>query len=190
MAQGLTLADIETLFVQHGARQYSGEPVTQLQHALQTAWFAEQDDANDELVTASLLHDLGHMLNDQGETPTLRGVDDVHQYFALPFLRGLFPDGVLDPIKLHVDAKRYLCCMHDGYWEALSEDSKRSLQLQGGIYSNQECEVFIAQAGAADAVRLRQWDDRAKQADLITPPLAHFLVRAAACAIATSPSIG
>ena len=86
MAQGLTLADIETLFVQHGARQYSGEAVTQLQHALQTAWFAEQDDSNDELVTASLLNDPGHMQNDQGETPILRGVDDVHQYFALPCL--------------------------------------------------------------------------------------------------------
>ena len=190
MAHGLTLADIESLFAQRGARQYSGEPVTQLQHALQTAWFAEQDDATDELVTASLLHDLGHILNDQGETPTLRGVDDVHQYFALPFLRGLFPDAVLNAIKFHVDAKRYLCRVHSGYWDALSEDSKRSLQLQGGIYSIEECEVFIAEAGAADAIRLRQWDDRAKQADLITPPLAHFLARAEACATATSPSNG
>ena len=189
MARRLSLAKIETLFAQHGTRQYSGEPVTQLQHALQTAWFAEQDNANDELVTASLLHDLGHMLNDQGETPTLRGVDDVHQYFALPFLRGVFPETVLNAIKLHVDAKRYLCGINDGYWEALSEDSKRSLQLQGGIYSTKECEVFIAQAGAADAIRLRQWDDRAKQADSITPTLAHFLARAEACAIATSPSV-
>ena len=111
----LTLEDIELLFARHGSAQYSGEPVTQLEHALQTAHLAEQSEASDELVTACLLHDLGHLLNEQGETPTLRGIDDTHQYFALPFLRGLFPDAVLDAIKLHVDAKRYLCRANDGY---------------------------------------------------------------------------
>ena len=130
----LTLEDIELLFARHGAAQYSGEPVTQLEHALQTAHLAEQSEASDELVTACLLHDLGHLLNDQGETPTLRGIDDTHQYFALPFLRGLFPDAVLDAIKLHVDAKRYLCRANDGYWAKLSDDSKRSLELQGGVF--------------------------------------------------------
>jgi hypothetical protein len=81
-----------------------------------------------------LLHDLGHLLHDLGETPSLRGVDDVHQYRALPFLRGLFTDEVLDAIKLHVDAKRYLCAAA-GYHSSLSADSKRSLLLQGGIFS-------------------------------------------------------
>ena len=179
----LSIAEIEQLFLLHGARQYSGEPVTQLQHALQTAWLAEKAGASDELVTAGLLHDLGHLLNDQGETPSLRGVDDVHQYFALPFLRGLFPERVLNPIKLHVDAKRYLCLVRSGYWAALSEDSKRSLLLQGGIYSADACAVFMAQAGATEAVELRQWDDRAKQPSLVTPPLAHFLQRAEQCSI-------
>ena len=106
----LSLADIELLFARHGAEQYSGEPVTQLEHALQTAHFAEQSERRATRSSPpALLHDLGHLLNDQGETPTLRGIDDTHQYFALPFLRGLFADAVLDAIKLHVDAKRYLC---------------------------------------------------------------------------------
>ena len=100
----LSLADIEALFARHGGAQYSGEPVTQLEHAVQTACLAERAGADDELVTAALLHDLGHLLNDQGESPTLRGVDDVHQYFALPFLRHVFSDRVLDAIKWHVDA--------------------------------------------------------------------------------------
>ena len=104
----LSFDDIERLFEERGGEQYSGEPVTQLQHALQTAALAEAEGAGDALVTAALLHDLGHLLHDLGETPSLRGVDDVHQYRALPFLRGLFPDAVLDAIKLHVDAKRYL----------------------------------------------------------------------------------
>jgi phosphonate degradation associated HDIG domain protein len=180
----LSLADIALLFARHGAEQYSGEPVTQLEHALQTAHFAEQSEASDELVTACLLHDLGHLLNHQGETPTLRGIDDTHQYFALPFLRGLFPDAVLDPIKLHVDAKRYLCQVDGGYYDRLSDDSKRSLALQGGVFGSTAAAAFIAQPGAHDAVRLRQWDDLAKQADLATPSLAHFLDRAAACACA------
>jgi phosphonate degradation associated HDIG domain protein len=179
----LSLADIELLFARHGGAQYSGEPVTQLEHALQTAHFAEQSDASGALVTACLLHDLGHLLNLQGETPTLRGIDDTHQYFALPFLRGLFADAVLDAIRLHVDAKRYLCHLDGGYHDRLSADSKRSLVLQGGVFDAAAAEDFLARPGARDAVMLRQWDDLAKQADLTTPPLGHFLGRAAACVV-------
>jgi len=179
----LSLVDIELLFARHGAEQYSGEPVTQLEHALQTAHLAEQSDASDELVTACLLHDLGHMLAGQGETPTLRGIDDGHQYIALPFLRGLFPDAVLDAIKLHVDAKRYLCHASADYHARLSEDSQRSLVLQGDVFDPTQAAAFLARPGARDAVMLRQWDDLAKQEDWRTPPLAHFMGRAARCAL-------
>ena len=181
----LDLADIELLFARHGSAQYSGEPVTQLEHALQSAHLAEQSDADDALVTACLLHDLGHLLNQQGETPTLRGIDDTHQYFALPFLRGLLPDGVLMPIKLHVDAKRYLCATNASYYSRLSDDSKRSLALQGGPFYAAHVAGFLDQPGARDAVLLRQWDDLAKQPRLATPSLAHFLTRAARCLLPT-----
>jgi phosphonate degradation associated HDIG domain protein len=181
---GLSLADIERLFAERGGEQYAGEPVTQLAHALQCALFAQDEGADDALVTAALLHDLGHLLHDLGPTPTLQGVDDLHQYRALPFLRGLFGAAVIEPVKLHVDAKRYLCATRAGYFAALSEDSKRSLGLQGGIFNEGQAEAFIAQGGAPEAVRLRVWDDRAKTAGLATPPLAHFLERARHCAIA------
>jgi phosphonate degradation associated HDIG domain protein len=177
----LSLAEVEQLFARRGAEQYAGEPVTQLEHALQTAALAEGEGADDELVTASLLHDLGHLLQDLGETPTLRGVDDVHQYAALPFLRGLFGERVLGGIRLHVDAKRYLCATRAGYQAALSADSQRSLALQGGVFNAAQAAAFIAQAGAVDAVRLRLWDDRAKTAGLATPPLSHYLARARRC---------
>ena len=177
----LSLNDIEALFACHGAAQYSGEPVTQLEHALQTALLAEQADADDELVTAALLHDLGHLLADQGETPTLRGVDDLHQYVALPFLRGVFGERVLAAIQWHVDAKRYLCATRTTYWQQLSDDSKRSLELQGGTFSPDQADAFITQAHAADAVALRLWDDQAKTRGLPTPPLAHYLTRARRC---------
>lgn len=179
----LSLADIEDLFARRGAEQYSGEPVTQLQHALQCAALAEAQGADDELTTACLLHDLGHLLQDLGETPTLRGVDDVHQYAALPFLRGLFPARVLGGIQLHVDAKRYLCATRPGYHAALSADSQRSLVLQGGTFTAEQAADFITQPGAADAVTLRLCDDLAKSADASTPPLSHYLQRAARCAL-------
>ena len=186
----LNLQDIALLFSRHGASQYSGEPVTQLQHALQTAHLAEASGADDALVTACLLHDLGHLLNDQGrgfnDTPSARGIDDTHQYYALPFLRGLFPDAVLDAIKLHVDAKRYLCQANPDYFERLSDDSQRSLALQGGVFSAEQASAFLNQSGARDAVMLRQWDDLAKQADLHTPSLAHFLARAERCMLTSA----
>ncbi|MDP3221935.1 MAG: hypothetical protein Q8M96_02250, partial [Rubrivivax sp.] len=169
-----------------GHEQYAGEPVTQLEHALQTAALAEAAGADDERVTACLLHDLGHLLQDLGsgeDSPTLRGVDDVHQYAALPFLRGLFSERVLGGIQLHVDAKRYLCATVPGYEAALSDDSQRSLKLQGGVFDADQAAAFIKRPGAADAVKLRQWDDLAKVEGGATPSLSHFLVRAQRCCI-------
>ena len=179
----ISLDEIATLFLTRGHAQYSGEPVTQLQHALQTAALAEDAGADDALVTAALLHDLGHLVQDLGETPTLRGVDDLHQYIALPFLRRLFPERVLGAVQGHVDAKRYLCATRPGYLQALSADSQRSLVLQGGVFDAQQAADFIARPGAADAVALRLWDDLAKVPDAHTPPLAHFIGRARRCAL-------
>ena len=178
----LSLADIERLFRDHGHVEYAGEGVTQQEHALQCAQLAEQAGAAPDLVTAAFLHDLGHMLNFQGETPTIRGIDDQHQYFAIPFLRGLFPAAVIEAIRLHVDAKRALCALEAGYYDALSEDSKRSLKLQGGIYSREEVATFLARPGAEDAMRVRRWDDAAKVPGAATPSLSHYLQIAAQCA--------
>ncbi|MBU6382422.1 MAG: phosphohydrolase [Betaproteobacteria bacterium] len=178
----MTLDDIGLLFRQRGHEQYSGEAVSQLEHALQCASLAEAEGASDALVTAAWLHDLGHLLHDLGDTPSLRGVDDLHQYRALPQLRGLFGPEVLAPIALHVAAKRYLCSTRAHYFAALSDDSKRSLALQGGPFSPAQCEHFLSQSGADDAVRLRIWDDSAKTAGHPTPGLDHFIERARRCA--------
>jgi phosphonate degradation associated HDIG domain protein len=172
----LTLADIESLFARKGSEQYTGEPVSHLEHALQSAWLAEQEGAGDALITAALLHDLGHLLHDMDGTPSAEGVDDLHQYRAIPFLRGLFDDEVLGAIAGHVDAKRYLCAVRPGYHAGLSDDSKRSLTLQGGVYDTAQAQTFIRKPGA---VRLRIWDDLAKSPGLVTPDLQHFMAVAA-----------
>src|SRR3954462_5107435 len=146
----LSVSDICILFARKGGRLYEGEGVTQLEHALQTAAQAEATGAQPALVAAALLHDLGHLLNDQGDTPTLRGVDDLHQFAALPFLRGLYGDDVLEPIRLHADAKRYLCATRDDYYASLSPDSKRSPTVQGGIFTADDAAQFIRQPHAED----------------------------------------
>ncbi|MGF6771451.1 phosphonate degradation associated HDIG domain protein [Paraburkholderia sp. GAS199] len=171
----LSLSDIRSLYEQYGNLAYSGEPVTQLEHALQSGALAEAAGANDELVAAAFLHDLGHLLNLQGETPTERGIDDLHQYFALPFLRPVLSDAVLEPIRLHVDAKRCLCAIDETYFGQLSADSVRSLELQGGIFSKEDAATFMQKPYANDALSLRRWDDLAKEANRATPDLDHFL---------------
>jgi phosphonate degradation associated HDIG domain protein len=180
----LRIADIERLFRDHGHIAYSGEGVSQLEHALQTAQRAEAAGAGDELVTAALLHDLGHLLNLQGATPTARGIDDQHQYFSIPFLRPIFPAAVVEAIRLHVDAKRALCALEPDYYEALSEDSKRSLTLQGGIFSRPETDAFLAKPFADNAMRVRRWDDAAKVAGERTPPIGHYLEIVSRCVTA------
>ncbi|MCA3220405.1 MAG: HD domain-containing protein [Burkholderiales bacterium] len=190
-----SIDDIDRLFAGLGDRAYAGEPVTQLEHALQSGLLAEEAGASEALVTAAFLHDIGHLINDQGESPTLRGIDDRHEVVALPRLRELFGEDVLTPIRLHVNAKRYLCARgdraHGGqmsgpqYLDALSADSKRSLRLQGGVFSDREADAFIAQPHAADAVRVRLWDDTAKVAGKRTPRMAHYLAIAARVSSAT-----
>jgi len=172
----LTLPEIQRLLETRGHKQYGMEAINQLEHALQCAHLAEQAGETPETVVASLLHDLGHLLAAErdGVTDIDPEKDDLHQFIALPFLRALFSDAVLEPIRLHVDAKRYLCLIDPGYWAELSPASKHSLELQGGVFSEAEAERFIAQPYAAEAVRLRRYDDLAKVKDKQVPALAHY----------------
>ncbi len=157
-----------------GAHRYGGERVSQLEHALQCAHLAEQENAADELIVAALLHDLGHLTHDLGEDAAKLGVDDKHQFRALHVLRRSFGDGVLAPIRLHVDAKRYLCRVDPEYLDALSPASKLSLELQGGPFSASDAKKFITQPFGRDAARLRTWDDQAKTPRKPTPGLTHY----------------
>ena len=171
----LKLEDITHLFLTQGAAQYGKEAVSQLQHALQCADLAEQAGASVALVAAALLHDLGHLLP-TGTKNSAVGVDDLHQYLAIPFLRSVFPDAVLAPVGMHVDAKRYLCFADPHYHSTLSPASQRSLVLQGGPFTQEQAEVFIAMPFATDAVALRRWDDLAKDPNAITPGWDHYVV--------------
>ena len=172
--KNITLEQILALYRQRGQAQYGGEAVSQLEHALQCATLAEENGESPELIAACLLHDLGHLVHHLGDDPAVRGIDDRHEYRAVPVLEMLFPKAVTTPICLHVAAKRYLCAIDSTYWAALSPASKRSLELQGGIFSQAMADAFIAQPNAESAVKLRRWDDLAKVECLTTPDLTHF----------------
>jgi len=182
MSKSLTVADVTALFESVGTRLYGGEAITQSQHGLQAAWLAEQSGAGDALVIACLLHDLGHMIFEQGNDDLASGMDDLHQFRVLPFLRDLVPSSVIETIRLHVDAKRYLCWKDASYRASLSPASQASLALQGGVMSDAEARDFEAQPQYLQAIALRHCDDAAKIRDLQVPPLAHYLPRLQAMA--------
>lgn len=148
---------------------YGGEPVTQLEHALQCATLARAEGATAELVTACLLHDIFHLAEETDDKK------QPHDHCGAQMLAGLFSSAVTEPVRLHVEAKRYLCAIDPLYWSALSDMSKRSLVWQGGPFSPHEAADFISQPYAEDAVRLRQWDDAAKVVGATTPSLDDFI---------------
>jgi len=177
----LTLQDISSLLNSRATTWYGQEAVSQLEHALQCAYLAEKANETSETIVAALLHDLGHILSKENlnttvdkESPPIK--DDLHQYVALPFLRNIFSDAVLEPIKLHVEAKRYLCAVDSNYWDSLSPASKHSLDLQGGIFNEMQVKAFEDLPYASQATRLRRYDDLAKVAGLSTPSLSHYEV--------------
>lgn len=169
-----TVEDCINLLSERGHSEYGGEAVTQLEHALQCAMLAETENASAELITAALLHDIGHMLHTLANDAPEDGIDDAHENLGGHFLRQIFPESVTEPVRLHVPAKRYLCSTDEKYHRELSRPSIISLKLQGGLMSTEELAEFSQNPFSQDAIRLRHWDDAAKVKNLLTPPLASF----------------
>jgi phosphonate degradation associated HDIG domain protein len=162
------------LFKERGDAAYIGEPVSQTEHALQTAWAAEQAGTSGALVAAALLHDVGHLLHDLPEDCALAGIDDAHEERGARWLSRHFGPEVAEPVRLHVAAKRFLCATEPTYVGQLSEASLRSLQLQGGPLTPDESAQFRMRPHAEAAVMLRRLDEQAKVPGLHTPGLEHF----------------
>jgi gamma-butyrobetaine dioxygenase len=165
---------ILALFREKGNGAYFGEAVTETEHALQSAHLAEQSGAAAELVAAALLHDVGHLLHGLPEDVAERGVDARHEEGGAAWLRRHFGPAVVEPVRLHVAAKRYLCAAEPDYHAGLSEASRRSLALQGGPMSPEEVSRFEQEPGWRSAVAVRRWDDAAKVQGLAVPGLDHY----------------
>lgn len=174
LAEPVESLDLVAILRRHGQGWYGQERVTQFQHACQCAHLAEQAGASAPLIIAALLHDIGHLVHQLGEDAAVRGIDDGHEVAGAHLLTRCFGPEVAQPVRLHVAAKRWLCACEAGYWETLSPASQRSLELQGGPYNDHQAAAFLAQPFADDALRLRRWDDLAKDPAAVTPDLDHY----------------
>ena len=165
---------IADLFASDGARDYLGEPVTQASHMLQAAALAQACAAPPPLVAAALLHDVGHFTSAITGQDLMRGTDNHHSAAGADWLAQWFGDEVTGPVRLHVAAKRYLCAVEPGYLAALSPASVYTLGLQGGPMNAAERAEFEAHPQAGAALRLRRWDDAAKDPAACPPAFGYY----------------
>ncbi|NBY32521.1 MAG: HD domain-containing protein [Betaproteobacteria bacterium] len=165
------IAPVIDLYELKGQLQYQGEAVTQIEHAWQCGQLAKSQGASRQLQLAAWLHDIGHLLSKLEGSPTISGKDDRHELIGSKYLSSIFPEIVYKSIELHVDAKRFLVSTEPAYRDQLSVDSIRSLQLQGGIMTMDECHNFLSKPYAAESIQLRRWDDLGKKSDCKMPEL-------------------
>lgn len=162
------------MFNEHGSSMYGGEQVTQVEHALQCASLAQRSGAATPLIVAALLHDIGHLLHALPDDAPEAGIDDLHEELAAHWLSQRFGPEVVEPVRLHVAAKRFLCATDPVYYGRLSQPSQLSLKLQGGPMSTSEVGKFLSLPHYRDAVLLRRWDDEAKIVGMETRPVEDF----------------
>jgi len=167
--------EILALYAARGAGAYFGERVSMTEHALQSAYCAQQAGASESLVLAALLHDVGHLLAQVPDDLADWTADAHHEASGARWLAQRFPPAISEPVRLHVAAKRYLCATDAQYFAKLSSASVHTLKLQGGPMSAHEVAQFEAERYFTEAVRVRRWDDAGKVAGLKTPQLAEYL---------------
>lgn len=165
---------IGDIFERRGAESYLGEAVTMSEHMLQGAQLAEEAGADEEIIAAALLHDIGHYTNEFPEDAQDQGIDNHHDEAGARVLERFFPAIVTDCVRHHVAAKRYLCATDPGYFAKLSDASVLTLKLQGGPMNDLEVSSFAEIPNLDAILQVRLWDDEGKVAGLQTPSFAHY----------------
>lgn len=167
---------IKQLFQQRGQDNYGVEKVTQLQHACQCGSLALNANVDNALVIAAFLHDIGHILSEEALPKSLQAdLHDHHEERGYTFLAQFFDDRILDPIRLHVEAKRYLCTKNPDYAKKLSPTSYESYIDQGGPMSKEEMKAFESELFYSEALKVREWDDTAKMEGQLPYGLDYFI---------------
>lgn len=180
------------------ASLYGGEAVSELEHALQAADLAREAGADEELQLACLLHDVGRYAVDRSliydttdpprpehgtpaastkvttvpggsvvPRPKARGHHEIGAELIAPWV----PERAAWCVRMHADAKRYLCATEPDYFDRLSAASRHTLRLQGGVMARDEVARLAGHPWLEDALALRRWDDQAKVVGKPTPPL-------------------
>ena len=172
--RGEVVEFILDLFARRGAEEYMGEAVSMAQHMEQSAACAVSHGADDELIIAALLHDIGHFVGDFPIDALENGIDNLHENAGAQFLAPYFPAAVTEPIRLHVAAKKYLCAVDNTYMQRLSAASIQSLEVQGGPMSEAEIDEFESNPYYQLAVKVRIYDDDGKVSGLDIKPVTAY----------------
>lgn len=170
--------EVFSLYEKYGDDDYIGEPVSQLEHMSQAAELAENEGYDDEVILAAFFHDIGHLCADAGKAESMDGMGNVdHEKLGADYLleRG-FSKRVAALVQGHVLAKRYLTYKYSDYYNKLSPASKITLDFQGGVMSSGEADEFEANPDAELIIRLRYWDDMAKQTNMPVNNIDHLKI--------------
>ncbi|MGE1153016.1 phosphonate degradation HD-domain oxygenase [Pseudomonas kitaguniensis] len=157
------IAEVFGLYEQHGAADYIGEPVSQIEHMSQAAQWAMAEGFDDEVVLAAFFHDIGHLCGEGGANMGGYGVVS-HERLGADYLRRAgFSERIARLVEYHVQAKRYLMFSQPNYYARLSEASRITLGYQGGVMTAEEAQAFEQDPLYLISLRLRHWDEQAKQ---------------------------
>lgn len=159
--------EIFGLYEQFGEADYIGEPVSQIEHMSQSAQLAMNEGHSDEIILAAFFHDIGHLCFFTRQVGDMNGLGAKrHEVIGADYIRSKgFPEMIARLIEYHVQAKRYLTYKHPSYYESLSEASKKTLLYQGGLMKEEEALAFEADPLFAYSIRMRQWDELAKETE-------------------------
>jgi len=157
------IAEVFALYERFGDSDYIGEPVSQIEHMSQAAQLAMAEGFDDEVVLAAFFHDIGHICEQNADNMGGFGVVS-HERLGADYLRRAgFSERLARLVEYHVQAKRYLTFREPGYFERLSEASRRTLAYQGGVMTPEEAQAFEQDPLCAISLRLRHWDEQAKE---------------------------
>jgi phosphonate degradation associated HDIG domain protein len=167
------------LYESHGNEDYIGEPVSQIEHIFQCSQLAEAAGADDDVILAAFFHDIGHLCEFAFPEKKLQHMDDCgiidHEKLGADYLRSIgFSEKIAKLVQNHVAAKRYLTYHFPGYYNQLSEASKKTLEFQGGVMTAEEAFVFEEDDLFDQYIAIRKWDDLAKKIQQPLPDLSQY----------------
>lgn len=168
--------EVFALYEQFGSSDYIGEPVSQVEHMCQAAMLAEEEGYDDDVILAAFFHDIGHLYEHIGEVVHMDGfgVED-HEELGYAFLKEKgFSEKIARLVESHVPAKRYLTYKYEDYYNKLSEASKATLKMQGGVMEKEEATRFENDPLFDLFIKIREWDDKAKIEHTPLPPLEKY----------------
>jgi len=168
--------EIMSYYEQHGGEEYAGEKVTQLEHMVQAAQLAEEQGYDEDVILAAFLHDIGHICEAGHGDNEMDGfgIKD-HEEIGADYLKEKgFSKKIVRLVQSHVEAKRYLTFKYPGYYDQLSDASKKTLEYQGGKMYEEEAAAFEQYPLFDLIIKMRRWDEEAKIVHKPLPDLSRY----------------